>query len=190
MKKIILVMISLIALVASLHAEKERHETQLATHTGVYFEPKAIFLVGETIKDGEASLEGNSGLGFGFDLGYSFTEYFALELDGTFAKNDVTETDSLGDTRKSRASYYTYGTNAVLTYPVSTHFIILGKVGYGYEHEEIRDLGIKGSEKAANWAVGVEYSFTPHLEISLEYEAADIRSTRGNTVQLGLIYKL
>jgi opacity protein-like surface antigen len=79
--------------------------------------------------------------------------------------------------------------NAVFTYPMTTHFILLGKLGYGYEHEDLGSLEIEGTEHGVNWAAGVEYSFMPHMEISFEYEGADIESARGDSLQLGLIYK-
>jgi len=173
----------------TLNAYAESHSSELATHTGVYLEPKIVVTMGETISHGESTLDGDVGYGIGFDLGYSFTEYFALELDGSYTRADVKETLSTGESETENGSFYTYGVNAVLTYPVTHHFIALGKIGYGYEHEDLGSLGIKGSEHGANWAAGVEYSFTPHVEVSFEYEGADIRSARGDSLQLGLIYK-
>jgi len=170
-------------------ANAASHDSELATHTGVYFEPKVIMTLGDTVSHGESTLDGDMGYGVGFDLGYSFTEYFAVELDGSYTIADVKETLPTGESETGEASFYTYGANAVLTYPLSTHFILLGKLGYGYEHEDLGSLGIKGTEHGANWAAGAEYSFTPHIEVSFEYEGADIRSARGDSLQLGLIYK-
>ena len=185
--KILLLGFSLLMLLSNANAQS--HKSELATHTGLYLEPKVIVTLGETISHGESTLDGDTGYGVGFDLGYSFTEYFALEIDGTYVEADVTETLITGEKETDKASFYTYGVNSVLTYPVTDNFIVLGKIGYGYEHEDLGDLGIKGSENGANWAVGLEYSFNPHLEVSFEYEAADIRSARGESLQLGLIYK-
>ena len=134
-------------------------------------------------------MNGAAGYGVGFDLGYSFTEYLALELDGTYSRSDVKETLSTGESETANASFYTYGVNTVLTYPMTEYFIILGKLGYGYEHKDLGNLEIKEAEDGANWAFGVEYSFSPHAEVSFEYEAADIRGARGESLQLGLIYK-
>ncbi len=187
MKKTVLAGFALTVL--SYSAMAETHSSELATHTGLYFEPKVIVTMGDTISHGESTLDGAAGYGVGFDLGYSLTEYFALELDGTYSKSDVKETLSTGESETANASFYTYGVNTVLTYPMTEHFIVLGKLGYGYEHEDLGDLGIKGSEHGANWAAGVEYSFAPHAEVSFEYEGADIRSARGDSLQLGLIYK-
>lgn len=170
-------------------ANAASHGSELATHTGVYFEPKVMVTLGDTVSHGESTLDGGTGYGVGFDLGYSFTEYFALELDGTYSVANVKETLSTGESETADANFYTYGANAVLTYPVTTHFIVLGKLGYGYEHEDLGSLGITGTEHGATWAAGVEYSFMPHMEVSFEYEGADIRSARGDTLQLGLIYK-
>ncbi len=188
MKRTLLLGIVIALLACNVHAE-EVHHSELATHTGVYFEPKLMVTMGETIAHGDSTLDGDTGYGIGFDLGYSFSENFALEGDWTYSEADVTETHANGDKETDKASFYTYGVNAVLTYPLHNHFIILGKLGYGYEHEDLGDLGIKGSEHGANWALGLEYSFNEHVEVSLEYEAADIRSVRGDSVQLGLIYK-
>lgn len=168
---------------------EEGHYSQLATHTGPYFEPKVIVTTGGTVAHGDSTLDGDVGYGIGYDLGYSFTENFALELDGTYSKSDVKETLSNGDSEIAKASFYTYGVNAVLTYPLHNHLIILGKLGYGYEHENLGNLGIKGFEHGANWTAGAEYSFSPHIEVSFEYEGSEIKSARGDSLQLGLIYK-
>lgn len=167
----------------------ELHDTKLGVHTGPYFEPKVIMTLGGTIAHGTSTLDGDAGYGIGYDLGYSFTENFALETDGTYSKSDVKETDSIGDTETDRASFYTYGVNAVLSYPLHKHFIVLGKLGYGYEHENLGKLGIKGSDRGTNWTAGVEYSFNPHVEVSFEYEGSEIKSARGDSLQLSLIYK-
>ncbi len=188
MKRLFLLCLSAVALSLNAHAQ-EAHHSELSTHTGPYFEPKVIVTMGETIAHGESTLDGDTGYGIGFDLGYSFTENFALEVDGTYSEADVKETNALGNSETDKASFYTYGVNAVFTYPLHNHFILLGKVGYGYEHEDLGDLGIKGSEHGAAWAAGIEYSFNPHVEVSFEYEGADIRSARGDSLQFGLIYK-
>lgn len=177
----------LVSLACSLNAGT--HSSELATHKGVYIEPKVIYTIGEEVAHGTSTLDGDAGYGIGFDLGYSFNEYFALEIDGTYSSSDVTETDDLGDSKTDSAAFYTYGVNSVLTYPVTEHFILLGKIGYGYEYEDLGSLDIKGTEGGVTWAAGVEYSFNPHVEVSLEYEGADIASARGDNVQVGLIYK-
>lgn len=176
------------ALALTIHAQELHHSTS-ETHQGPYFEPKIIMTMGETVTHGDSTLKGDAGYGLGYDLGYSLNEYFALEMDGTYSKSDVTETRANGYQETDEASFYTYGVNAVLTYPLYSHLIILGKLGYGYEHEDLGKLGIKGSEHGANWTAGLEYSLNPHVEISFEYEGADIRSARGDSLQLGLIYK-
>ena len=187
MKKSSLLLLVTAVLAWNVQAE-EAHYSELATHTGVYFEPKVMVTMGETIVHGDSTLDGDTGYGIGFDLGYSFSENFALEIDGTYSEADVKETDIHGHSETDKASFYTYGVNAVFTYPLHNHFILLGKLGYGYEHEDLGKLNIKGSEHGVNWAFGLEYSFNPHVEVSLEYEAADIRSARGDSIQLGLIY--
>lgn len=188
MKKIVLGMVCGLLAVANVQAETEHH-SELATHQGVYFEPKIMMTLGEEVAHGESKLQGDAGCGLGFDLGYSFNEYVALEVDGTYSVADVTEKKTGEADVSDQASFYSYGINGVLTYPLSHHFILLGKVGYGYEHEDLGDLEIKGSEHGATWAAGVEYSFSEHVELSLEYEGADIRSVRGDSLQLGMIYK-
>jgi len=187
-KKLLLFCASAVVWPFILQAE-ELHTSELATHTGPYFEPKIVLTMGEKIDHGGATLEGEVGYGLGVDLGYSFTENFSLELDATYTESDVKETSSSGHSQTEKASFYTYGVNAAFTYPLHNHFILLAKLGYGYEHEDLGNLGIKGSEHGANWAAGIEYSFTPHVEVSFEYEGADIRSARGDSLQIGLIYK-
>ncbi len=183
------------ALAALTHsAYAESHDAQPAmhqeTHAGVYIEPKIIMTMGEKINHEESTIEGDIGYGVGFDLGYSFNEYFALELDGSYARVKVTETLPTDEKETADAAFYTYGANVVLTYPVTSHLIALGKVGYGYEYEDLGRLGITGTEHGINGALGVEYSFSHHVEVSVEYEAADIESARGDSLQFGLIYKL
>ena len=159
------------------------------THNTFYVEPKVVYTFGETVKHKSSSLQGESGLGIGLDFGYIFSKYFALELDGTFSKSKVKETNLLGEINEDTVMYYTYGINTVFTYPIKNHIILLTKLGYGSEHEDLGALNIKGSEQGATWAIGFEYEFNRYLEISAEYEGADIRSTKGDSLQLGLIYK-
>lgn len=154
---------------------KELHHSKLSTHTGPYCEPTIIMTMGETVSHSSSTLKGDVGYGIGFDVGYSFTENFAFEVDGTYSKANVKETRSTGETQTSSASFYTYGVNAVMTYPLHHHFIILGKVGYDYEHEDLGSLDIKGSDRGANWTAGFEYSFNPHIEVSFEYEGSEVK---------------
>lgn len=172
----------------TLNADSELHSSELATHAGFYIEPKLTYTIGEEISHNGSTLDGDPGYGIGLDIGYAFNEYFGVEIDGTYSESDVKETDEHGHSETDKGSFYTYGVNTVFTYPLHNHFIILGKLGYGYEHEDLGSLGIKGSEHGATWAYGIEYSFNPHVEVSLEYEGADIRSARGDSIQLGLIY--
>jgi opacity protein-like surface antigen len=185
MKKIFALAITLLSL--SIQA-KELHDTNLAIHKGVYFEPKAMITFGETLKHGSSTLKGSAGYGLGLDLGYAFNESFAIEIDASYSESDVEEILNPNERKTTKGSFYTYGVNAVYTYPLHNHLIILGKLGYGYEDEDLEGLEIKSLEHGASWAAGIEYSFNPHLEVSLEYEGADIRSARGDTLQLGLIY--
>lgn len=187
MKKILLVCAAVGMLSLDLQAQEDHHSI-LATHTGPYFEPKVITTLGETIAHGDSVLEGDRGYGIGFDLGYAINENFALEVDGSYSKSDVKETLPSGESETDEASFYTYGVNAVLTYPLHNHLVVLGKLGYGYEHEDLGKLDIKGSEHGVNWAAGIEYSFNHNLEMSFEYEGADIKSARGDSLQLGLLY--
>ncbi len=189
MKRSFFFSLAMVLMAWNVQAE-ELHHTKLGIHTGPYFEPKVIMTLGNTISHGTSTLNGDTGYGIGYDLGYSFTENFALELDGTYSKSDIAETLSTGESEIARASFYTYGVNATLSYPLHKHFIVLGKLGYGYEHENLGKLGIKGSNHGANWTAGVEYSFNPHVEVSFEYEGSEIKSARGDSLQLGLIYKL
>ncbi len=95
MNRSFLVCFVMAAITWNVQAE-ELHDTKLGVHTGPYFEPKIIMTMGETISHGDSTLSGDKGYGIGYDLGYSFTENFALELDGTYSKSDVTETLSTG----------------------------------------------------------------------------------------------
>jgi len=173
----------------SVSSESDLHHSELSTHKGFYIEPKLSYTLGETVSHGTSTIKGDAGYGIGADIGYSFTEYFAVEIDGTYSQSDVTETTDTGHVEKDKASFYTYGMNTVFTYPMHNHFILLGKLGYGAEYEDLGDLDISGTEHGATWAAGIEYSFNPHVEVSLEYEGADIRSARGDSIQFGLIYK-
>jgi len=161
-----------------------------ASHTAFYAEPKVVYTFGETVRHEHANLKGDHGYGIGFDIGYLFTKHFGLEIDGTYSRSKVKERNLHGVLQEEdTASFYSYGINSVFTYPMSKHFILLGKLGYMAEHEDLGSLNIEGTEHGAAWAFGLEYEVNEHIEISCEYEDANIDSVRGASLQLGLIYK-
>lgn len=152
---------------------------------GFYAVPKAVVIVGDTINHNGHELNGDAGMGAGIDLGYSFNSNYALELALTHAEADVVEDGHVKDT----AEYTTYGFNAVYTRKVAGHFAVLAKLGYAWEYERMDELHIKETLDGVTYAVGFEYGVADNMEVVLEAEGANVSSSRGEGVMLGLKYK-
>ncbi|MDT8339766.1 MAG: outer membrane beta-barrel protein [Sulfurimonas sp.] len=153
--------------------------------SGFYIVPKAVVVLGDTIMHHGHKLNGETGVGAGIDLGYSFTPNYALELSATHAEADVVEDDHIKDT----AEYTTYGFNFAYTRILVGHFAILAKLGYAWEYEKMDKLHIKETLDGVTYALGFEYGVAENMELVFEVEGANVTSSRGESLLFGLKYK-
>ncbi len=161
-----------------------------ASHSGSFYViPKVLTILGGDVSHGHAELEGDSGYGVGMDLGYAINHNFSVELALTYAENDVVETDEHHHTHKATGKYLTYGLNLAYIHHLPNHIGLLAKVGYAAEKEEISDLHIDETLKGVTYALGLEYGVSSHIDLVLEYEGANVDSTRGESVMFGAKYK-
>lgn len=179
LSKIIVGATALLALSQTVNASSAEHAG------GFYIVPKAVVIVGDTITHHGHVLNGETGVGIGIDLGYSFTENYALELAATYVEADVVEDGHDEDT----AEYTTYGANAVYSRTIIGHLRFIGKLGFAWEHERMSKLHIKETLKGATYAAGLEYGINDNMELVFEVEGANVTSSRGEGVMFGLKYK-
>jgi opacity protein-like surface antigen len=178
-KKIIVAASALLALSQTANASSSEHSN------GFYVVPKAVVIMGDTIQHGGHELKGDAAVGIGMDLGYSFTENYAVELAVTHAEADIKEDGvATGD-----AEYTTYGVNAVYSRTLTGHLRGLVKLGYVWEYEKMDEAHIKETLSGIAYAAGLEYGINDNMEVVFEYEAAEVVSSRGDTLMLGLKYK-
>ena len=158
---------------------------------GFYAVPKAVVIVGDTIMHGDYQLDGDSGVGIGVDLGYSFTKNYAVELALTHVEADVTEDDLHGHVEEGDAEYTTYGVMGVYSRTITGHLRGLVKLGYAWEYEKVTDVHhpFKTTLSGIAYAAGLEYGISDNMEIVVEYEGAEVVSSRGDSLMFGLKYK-
>lgn len=170
----------------SLLMAKEHH----AKAGEFYIVTKALMTTSESIKEGEhITLDADVGGGVGIDFGYTLPYHFAVELDTSYSKNRVTESEAgVEEKEDGIATYWTYAFDVTYTYPVTDLIGLMGKVGYEFEHESIADLDINADDSGVVYGAGVEYHISEHYEALVEYEASTIESPRGSSVYAGLKY--
>ena len=183
MKKILTSLIVLTSLTLNLCAQEEDKEK-----SDFYIVTKALMILGDTVKHGDATLSGSLGYGIGVDLGYKLEKGFSVEIDATYATSDVTEQTEHGHKITVDASYITTSLALVYIYPIVHHLEIFGKVGFEYEIEKINDLDIDTSDTGFIYAIGLEYEMNEHVSLLGEYEATTIEGPRGNSMIVGVIY--
>jgi len=157
---------------------------------GFYAVPKAVVVLGDDIEHGGHGIEGDSGVGIGVDIGYAIDSNFAVELVLTHVEADVAE-DNHGHISNGDAEYTTYGFTGVYSRSIVGHLRGLVKLGYGWEYENITgtDHPFKATLSGVTYAAGLEYGISDHMEVVFEVEGADVVSSRGESVMLGLKYK-
>lgn len=157
---------------------------------GFYAVPKAVIALGDTITHGGHEIDGDAGVGIGLDLGYAITENYAVELALTHVKADVTE-DNHGTITHGDAEYTTYGVMGVYSRTIVGHLRGLVKLGYAWEYEDITGTGhpFKTTLSGIAYAAGLEYGFADNMEVVVEYEGAEVVSSRGDSLMFGLKYK-
>jgi opacity protein-like surface antigen len=168
-------------------AELEQNEMK-EKESNFYVAAKAIVTLGDSIDEEEVTLEGDTGIGIGIDLGYKLGYGFSVEVDGTYVSNNVTETQENGDSETFTASYITSSIDIAYKYPITHEVGVVLKTGYEYEIEKINDLDIDNTETGFVFAGAVEYEVSEHGAILAEYEVTTIDGPRGNSVFLGMLY--
>jgi len=159
--------------------------------TGFYIVPKALMIVGDKTLHNGKDYDGDAGAGIGIDIGYALTSNFALEVALSYAEADVSHYYYAdGKTYNGDAEYTTYGIVAVYSRNIIGHLRGFVKFGHAYEYEVIKlsKNGFKDTVNGNVFAAGVEYKFADNMEVVLEVEHADVISTRGQGVMLGLKY--
>lgn len=179
MKKIALATLLLVS-ASAIQAEEHRSSGE------VYVVAKALYTAGTTIEEtGGIILKGKDGRGVGIDVGYTLPYNFAIELDTSYSKNNITENDA-GELRELSAKYWTYACDVTYTLPVTHSLALMGKAGYEFEHEKVN--GTKKKENGMVYGAGIEYHINEHYEGLLEYEDSTIDSARGSSVYAGIKY--
>ncbi len=169
-------------------SEIEQNEMHEAEKSGFYVAIKAITTLGDSIEEEGSTLEGDTGVGIGVDLGYELAYGFSVEVDGTYVSNTVTETLATGESEDFSASYITSSFDIAYKYPVTHTVGLVAKCGYEYEIEKVDDLGIDNSETGFVFAGAVEYEVSEHMALLGEYEYTTIEGPRGNSIFAGLVY--
>ncbi|BCD61078.1 MULTISPECIES: porin family protein [unclassified Nitratiruptor] len=135
--------------------------------------------------DHHGNEKGDHGNGIGIDLGYRLGHGFAVEIDGSYEKTNVTvfeETESVRENIK----YWTSSLDFAYTYEATESLGILFKVGYEYEYEKTdtessHDTGLV-------YAAGFEYAIDSTWKVVGEYEKSTIKGPKGDMITLGVMY--
>lgn len=120
--------------------------------------------------------EGDKGFGAGLDLGYRLGNGFAVELDGSYSKNQ------LDNAAETDVSYKTGALNLVYDFELTEKLGLFAKGGYMYEKPSVGD-----SEKGLVYGGGLAYKLSENKSIVGEYETSAIDSLRGDAISLGLM---
>jgi outer membrane autotransporter protein len=148
---------------------------------------KALMILGDKVQHDGDTLDGDSGYGYGIDIGYRLGHGFALEYDFSYARNTVTETNG-EDVEESKASYYTHAVDLVYTYEFTETLGVFVKAGYEYEIEGIDDFNIDVDEDGFNYGIGVELAMNHKYKFVAEYEHSTIEGPRGDSIFAGVMY--
>ena len=141
------------------------------SNSNFYIVAKGLSILGD---------DADTGYGGGLNVGYKITDALAVEVGGDYAQNDLDSGEE--------ATYTTLGASLVYTVQATDNLGVFGKVGYVTENTEVDDLNIDNDESGVSYGAGVEYKMTNNASVTAEYEGADIDSTRGDAVSLGLKY--
>jgi len=141
-----------------------------------YVVAKGLYITGENA---------DPGMGAGLDLGYRLTDSLAVELGGTFSKNEL-------DISKKEASYKTGSLSLVYNIKATDSIGVFAKAGYMLEQVKANGLNnYDETESGALFGLGAEYAMSDAMAIVAEYDMSTIDkddSSRGDAVSLGLKY--
>lgn len=157
------------------HAEETLHHVESTYYAVV----KGLQIQGDT----RGEEEGDTGYGFGIDLGYRLGDGLALEYDFSYAENTVKSPLEEGS-----ATYYTHALDFVYVYEVTEQIGLFAKAGYEYEKEKVEKLDIDADDSGLVYGVGLEYALNHDYKLMGEYEHSTIEGTHGDSVFVGLMY--
>jgi len=182
MKKILWLAIALV-LTTQLTAE-ELHMQE----SKYYIVAKGLYIAGDSVEHGEATLDGDDGYGFGIDLGYRLEHGFSLEYDFSYSTNTVREIVEHEEPKSADATYMTHAIDIVYGHEIMEELEFFVKVGYEYEIEKIDDYGIDNNSDGAVFGTGLEYELNHTYKIIGEYEHSTIDGPRGDSFYAGVMY--
>ena len=174
--------------IAPVEPAVEIPEVHEHTESDFYVIVKGLRISGDKVAHGEATLDGDSGYGFGIDLGYRLGHGFAVEYDFSYATNTVSELEHGDVVAEADATYYTHAIDLVYTYELTETLGLFAKAGYEYEIEEIDEYHIDADDNGFNYGVGVEVAVDHTYKVVAEYEHSTIEGPRGNSIFLGVMY--
>ncbi|HEO98467.1 MAG: porin family protein [Campylobacterales bacterium] len=149
---------------------------------------KGLRIAGDSVHHGEAVLDGDSGYGFGIDLGYRLGHGFAVEYDFSYAKNTVSEIHDGHVVEEADGKYYTHSLDLVYTYELTETLGLFAKAGYEYEIEEIEAYHIDADDNGFIYGVGVEVAMGHDYKFVAEYEHSTIEGPRGDSLFAGVMF--
>ncbi len=171
------------------HIEAKHHK-----EGNLYIVAKGLISMGDTYTEEatntepEAKLKGDTGQGFGIDLGYRLGYGFATEFDFSYAHTTVTKSVSGEADVRAGADYYSYGIDLLYGYHLNEEIVVFAKVGWEIEKEKISAFGINGTNDGFAYAAGLEYGLSQQWALVGEYEGSLIDGPRGNNVFAGVSY--
>jgi len=153
-----------------------------------YVVAKGMVILGDDVTVENALLDGDTGYGFGIDLGYRISESFAIECDYSYSSNTVTETRVGHEAEEFDADYQTLALDAVYSFEATEMVELFAKAGFEYEWEKIDDLDEDNFDYGMVFGVGVEVEMSETYRFVAEYEHSTIDGPRGDAVFAGVMY--
>ena len=196
MKKILLSSLVTVQLLTQLHAggdivpvqiDNETIAKQEVTESKFYVVAKGMFILGNDVEHGHASLSGDQDYGYGLDIGYRLGNGFALEYDFSYGTNTVIETKD-NEVEEATGKYYTSALDIVYTFEMTESVGIFAKAGYEYEWEKISKYDIDTSDDGFVFGLGVEVAMNEDYKFIAEYEHSTIEGPRGDSIFAGVMF--
>jgi opacity protein-like surface antigen len=190
----VLTLASILSATAALANEEisettENKETFHHKEEKVYVVAKGLMTNGNTIQEGDASVKGKNGKGFGIDLGYRTGTGVNFEIDYAYTELDVTETTPIQKTQAT-GKYHSISFDLLYAYHFNEPLAIFAKIGYEYEKEKINTLGVDKSDTGFLYGAGFEYEIQENIAFIFEYEDSTINGPKGYTLAAGLVIGL
>lgn len=197
MKNILCLLVVSSLVSVSAYAEEVENAAELKSSTELgqthekeskfYVATKGLVTLGNSIKEEDSTLDGGTGYGLGIDLGYRIRKGLAVELDGTYTQNTITEVFSNGDKEDLDGSYATSSLDIVYEHKLIEKLAVFAKGGVEYEREKITHKDSKITQ-GYSYSIGSEYEVSESMAILAEYEGTTIDGPRGNGIFAGVVY--